>query len=198
MAWQVYLCLQCKEPGSILHLDQLYMSHMSLLLKCVHHQCFGDVKFDLYTKTRALTPMSWGQCHTLIKTLAKQSHPTLAAASPAFGCQGGRVQGMRLPLDPCTLFPRGNIPNHEPPSAGTGQVSFPCPLLELSLHLRGGAAPLDQHCPSRQWCWGGAKPHREPKPGQQQWDTLVAGAGCAQEAAGTWHPTSTHAAQCPR
>lgn len=30
------------------------------------------------------------------------------------------------------------------------------------------------------------------------WDTLAAGAGCAQEAAGTWQPTITHADQCPR
>lgn len=35
MAWQVYLCLQCQEPRSILHLYKLYMFHMSLLLKCV-------------------------------------------------------------------------------------------------------------------------------------------------------------------
>lgn len=38
-------------------LSVVHVPHVTPAEVCVHHQCFGDVKFDLHTKTRALTPM---------------------------------------------------------------------------------------------------------------------------------------------
>lgn len=128
-----------------------------------------------------------------MKTLAKQSHPNLAAASPAFACHSGRVQAMRLPLGTCILFPRDDIPNYEPSSSGQGP--FPSPLLEFEPSVKGGAAPLDQHCP-RDMCAGAVQSSTgEPKPGQHQlghsscWCWLCSGS--------CWHMASHHHTCCP-
>lgn len=48
----------------------------------VYHQWFGDVKFDLYTKTRALTTMPRCQCHTL-RTQSKATHTLHPLPLPA-------------------------------------------------------------------------------------------------------------------